>query len=73
MAEVRVLSFVFTIWDMVAKDPSRKAAICLDWLLTAETFDNFFNHWCPMVRAYYQRLLCWRICRCEGDADEVDE
>lgn len=73
MSEVRVLSFVFTIWDIVAKDPSRKAAICLNWLLTAETFDTFFNHWCPMVRAYFQRLLCWRICRCEGDADEVDE
>lgn len=73
MSEVRVLSFVFTIWDMVVKDPRRKAAICLDWLLTAETFDSFFNHWCPMIRAYYQRLLCWRICRCEGDANDVDE
>jgi len=72
MSEVRVLSFIFSIWEMAAGDPARKAAICLDWLLTEEVFDTFFNHWCPMVRAYYHRLLCWRICRCEGDADEVD-
>lgn len=72
MSEVRVLSFIFSIWDMVTEDPTRKAAICLDWLLTEEVFNTFFNHWCPMVRAYYHRLLCWRICRCEGDADEVE-
>ena len=72
MSEVRVLSFIFSIWDMVAENPTRKAAICLDWLLTEEVFNALFNHWCPMVRAYYHRLLCWRICRCEGDADEID-
>ncbi|PHH88618.1 hypothetical protein CDD83_7297 [Cordyceps sp. RAO-2017] len=72
MSEVRLLSFVYAIWDAVAKDPQRKAALCLDWLLTEETFDSFFNNWCPMVRAYYQRLLCWRICRDDGSANEVD-
>lgn len=72
MSEVRMLSFIYTIWDAVAKDPRRKAALCLDWLLTEETFNTYFNNWCPMVRAYYQRLLCWRICRDDGNANEVD-
>ena len=72
MAEVRVLSFIYAIWDTVTKDPRRKAALCLDWLLTEEVFHTYFSHWCPMVRAYYQRLLCWRICRCDGDPTEVD-
>lgn len=74
MSEVRVLSFIFSVWDIVTKDPKRKAAFCLDWLLSEETFDTFFNHWCPMVRAYYHRLLCWRICRDQGKTiDAVDE
>lgn len=72
MSEVRLLSFVFTMWDVLAKRPEQKAALCRDWLLTTETFEAFFNHWCPMVRAYYQRLLCWRICRDGGKANEVD-
>ncbi|KAM4059579.1 protein family UPF0592 [Hirsutella rhossiliensis] len=72
MSEVRMLSFLHTIWDAVAKDPRRKATFCLEWLLTEETFNSFFNNWCPMVRAYYQRLLCWRICRDDGNANEVD-
>lgn len=71
MSEVRVLSFLYSVWDALAKDPRRKATFCLDWLLTEETF-NAFNNWCPMVRAYYQRLLCWRICRDDGKANEVD-
>lgn len=72
MSEVRVLSFIYSIWDMLAKDAGRKENVCLGWLLTEDVFESFFNHWCPMVRAYYHRLLCWRICRFEGGADEVD-
>ncbi|KAI6783793.1 uncharacterized protein J7T54_001669 [Emericellopsis cladophorae] len=72
MSEVRVLSFIYTVWPIIVKDQTRKASVCLDWLLTEEVFDSFFNHWCPMVRSYYHRLLCWRICRCVGDADAVD-
>ncbi|KAM5356113.1 hypothetical protein ACJ41O_002759 [Fusarium nematophilum] len=72
MSEVRMISFIFAIWDAISKDPVRKLAICKDWLLTEETFNEFFNHWCPMVRAYYQRLLCWRLCRDAGTLDEVD-
>ncbi|GJN73085.1 hypothetical protein PLICBS_007161 [Purpureocillium lilacinum] len=72
MSEVRMLSFLFTVWDAITKDPRRKATLCLDWLLTEDTFNTFFNNWCPMVRAYYHRLLCWRICRDDGGANETD-
>ena len=72
VTEVRVLCFIFAIWDIIAKDPKRKTALCNDWLLTEEIFDAFYNHWCPLVRGYYHRLLCWRICRCDGNATAED-
>ncbi|CAJ2512723.1 Uu.00g008420.m01.CDS01 [Anthostomella pinea] len=72
MSEIRVLSLVFSIWDTISSDQGRKESVCLDWLLTEETFDRFFNNWCPMVRAYYMRLLCWRICRDAGSANGTD-
>jgi hypothetical protein len=73
MAEIRVISFVYMLWDAIVAEPSRKKALVIDWLLTDVTFDRFFNNWCPMVRAYYMRLFCWRICRDSGSANEVDE
>ncbi|KAG7101095.1 UPF0592 membrane protein C7D4.03c like [Verticillium longisporum] len=72
MTEIRLLSFIFTTWDAVTADPQRKQAVCLGWLLTEKTFNELFNHWCPMVRAYFMRLLCWRICRDAGSANEID-
>ncbi|KAK4239704.1 hypothetical protein C8A03DRAFT_13939 [Achaetomium macrosporum] len=72
MSEIRILSFIFSMWDVITADPFRKEALCLEWLLSEEVFAKFFNHWCPMVRAYYMRLLCWRICRDSGSANEVD-
>ncbi|KXX77455.1 hypothetical protein MMYC01_206087 [Madurella mycetomatis] len=72
MSEIRILSFIFSVWDAITADPARKEALCLEWLLSEEIFAKFFNHWCPMVRAYYMRLLCWRICRDSGSANEVD-
>ncbi|CAK7270135.1 hypothetical protein SEPCBS57363_003950 [Sporothrix epigloea] len=72
MSEIRVLSFVFSTWDIVAADPGRKEALCVDWLLTEEVFNKFFNNWCPMVRAYYMRVLCWRVCRDAGSSNELD-
>jgi hypothetical protein len=70
--DTRLLSFIYTAWDAITADPARKEALCLDWLLTEEVFDNYFNHWSTMVRAYYMRLLCWRMCRDTGRANELD-
>jgi len=72
MSEIRVFSFLFSSWNLITCDDERKRVLCLDWLLSEETFTEYFLHWCPMVRAYYMRLLCWRICRYEGDAKELD-
>ncbi|KAI1318149.1 DUF1765-domain-containing protein [Xylariaceae sp. FL0255] len=72
MSEVRVLSFIYSLWDSITSNPQRKEYVCLEWLLAEETFDRFFNNWCPMVRAYFMRLLCWRICRDAGNANEPD-
>ncbi|KAL7932240.1 DUF1765 domain-containing protein [Trichoderma chlorosporum] len=72
LSEIRMISFIFTIWDAIARNPEQKLMICRDWLLTEETFNSFFNNWCPMVRAYYMRLLCWRICRDQGSQNETD-
>ena len=72
MTELRLFSFLYTIWAAINADEQRKEAVCLGWLLSEETFNRYFNHWCPMVRAYYMRLLCWRICRDNGESSELD-
>lgn len=72
MSEIRLFAFLFGAWKTIASDPQQKETICLDWLLTENTFGTFFNHWCPMVRAYYMRLLCWRLCREDGEASDLD-
>ncbi|EPE25075.1 hypothetical protein GLAREA_11656 [Glarea lozoyensis ATCC 20868] len=72
MSEIRLFAFLFGSWNVLVQNERRKEVICMDWLLTEDTFERFFNHWCPMVRAYYMRLLCWRICRDDGEATDLD-
>lgn len=31
------------------------------WLMSPELWQRYFCHWHPLVRAYYLRLLCWRV------------
>ncbi|KAJ5047248.1 uncharacterized protein L3040_003087 [Drepanopeziza brunnea f. sp. 'multigermtubi'] len=72
MSEIRLFAFLYGSWHLITADERRKEIMCLQWLLSEETFDRFFNHWCPMVRAYFMRLLCWRLCRDEGEASDLD-
>lgn len=72
MSEIRLFALLYGAWNVITGDERRKEAICLEWLLKDEMFDKFFNHWCPMVRAYYMRLLCWRLCRDDGEATDLD-
>jgi hypothetical protein len=72
MSEIRLFAFLYGAWSVIINNEYRKEVMCLEWLLTEDTFDKFFNHWCPMVRAYYMRLLCWRLCRDDGEASELD-
>lgn len=71
-SEIRVLSLIFSIWDAITSNQNRKEMICFDWLLKEDIFYKWFNSWCPMVRAYFMRLLCWRICRDAGSANDLD-
>ncbi|TVY38508.1 UPF0592 membrane protein [Lachnellula subtilissima] len=72
MSEIRLFAFLYGTWNLITSDEHRKEVMCFEWLLTEDTFYRFFNHWCPMVRAYYMRLLCWRLCRDDGEATDLD-
>ncbi|KAJ5887984.1 hypothetical protein N7495_008025 [Penicillium taxi] len=72
LTEVRVFSFIFSVWGTWIASEERKSALCLDFLLDESIFYHYFNHWSPMVRAYYHRLLCWRVGRFNGEPSSVD-
>jgi hypothetical protein len=70
--EIKLYAFLYSIWSTLALDERRKASLCLDFLLEPAFFESRFNHWCPMVRSYYMRLLCWRVARHDGEDTEVE-
>jgi hypothetical protein len=70
-SEIKLYSFLYTVWVVVCGNADRRRQTC-EFLLDAEVFESRFNHWCPMVRAYYMRLLCWRLARFDGEAGEDD-
>ncbi|KAJ5235196.1 uncharacterized protein N7469_004364 [Penicillium citrinum] len=72
LTEVRVFSFIYCIWGTWTMTDERKASLCLDFLLHEPVFFQYFNHWSPMVRAYYHRLLCWRMGRFNGNPSAID-
>lgn len=72
MTELRVISFVHTIWNILVESDERKWKWCLEWLLSPPIWERFFYHWCPMVRAYYMRMVCWRISRYLGGESQID-
>ncbi|KAL8821116.1 MAG: hypothetical protein Q9223_000808 [Gallowayella weberi] len=72
MTEIRVYAFLYSVWGIITADTSRKHQVCLGWLLDEAYFNAQFNHWCPMVRAYYMRLLCWRVGRLGDFSSDVD-
>lgn len=73
MTEIRLYAFLYSLWGTITSDETRKSKICLEWLLNEEIFQSQFNHWCPMVRAYFMRLLCWRVARCDGRVTDLDK
>ncbi|CAG8032989.1 unnamed protein product [Penicillium olsonii] len=72
LTEVRVFSFLFCVWGTWVATEERKASLCLDFLLHEPTFYHYFNHWSPMVRAYFHRLVCWRVGRFQTDPSSLD-
>lgn len=65
--EIKLYAFLYSCWSIIAADDARKTSLCLDFLLEPEFFETRFNHWCPMVRSYFMRLICWRVARFDGD------
>ncbi|CAL5872541.1 uncharacterized protein PFLUO_LOCUS6805 [Penicillium psychrofluorescens] len=72
LTEVRVFSFLYCAWGTWTATELRKAGLTLDFLLQEPLFYHYFDHWSPMVRAYFHRLLCWRVGRFSGDPTPLD-
>ncbi|KAG0159335.1 hypothetical protein PDIDSM_6857 [Penicillium digitatum] len=72
LTEVRVFSFLFCIWGTWTATEERKASMCVNLLLHESVFYHYFNHWSPMVRAYFHRLLCWRVARFNTEPSSLD-
>ena len=73
MTEVRLFAFLFSMWGSMTQEDDRRHDIALDWLLTKGTFQAEFNHWCPMVRAFFMRLLIWRLARPAAGGSSLDQ
>ncbi|TID25063.1 DUF1765-domain-containing protein [Venturia nashicola] len=65
--EIRLYALLYGIWQHIAVEPKRKLHLCSSFLLEPAFFHSRFNHWCPMVRTYFMRLLCWRVARFDGE------
>lgn len=72
LTEVRVFSFLFSMWNTWVASEDRKADLCFGFLLHESWFYHYFNHWSPMVRSYFHRLLCWRVARLKDEPSPVD-
>ncbi|KAF2016313.1 DUF1765-domain-containing protein [Aaosphaeria arxii CBS 175.79] len=70
--EIKLYSFLYTAWPTIVVNEDRKTSLCLDFLLEPDFFESRFNHWCPMVRSYFMRLLCWRVARFDGDGSAAE-
>jgi hypothetical protein len=70
--EIKLYAFLYSSWCTLVTDERRKAGLCLDFLLEPAFFESRFNHWCPMVRSYFMRLICWRVARYDGNETDVE-
>lgn len=66
--EIRLFSLLYSVWAQITEDDNRKIELCTNFLLDPDIFITHFNHWCPMVRGYYMRLLSWRIARYDANS-----
>lgn len=72
LTEVRVFAFIYCVWTTWTSNEERKRDLCLGFLLHEDYFYHYFSHWSPMVRAYFHRLLCWRVARYNSDPSPTD-
>ncbi|EAS32601.3 uncharacterized protein CIMG_11159 [Coccidioides immitis RS] len=72
VTEVRAFAFIFAAWEAINRDERRKEQLCSGLLLQHQVFHHYFSHWSPMVRAYFHRLLCWRLARLSDQPSSLD-
>ena len=72
MTQIRLYAFLYTVWNTVICELGRKNDVCNDILLDPTIFSSQFNHYSPMVRAYFMRILCWRAGRTDEKYSEDD-
>ncbi|KAL8874077.1 MAG: hypothetical protein Q9174_000548 [Haloplaca sp. 1 TL-2023] len=72
MTEIRLYAFLYSMWGTLTGERGCKAELCLGWLLDEKYFQQKFGHWCPVIRAYYMRVLCWRVGRLDNTASKLD-
>lgn len=72
LTQIRLIAFVYSVWNIIIADEGRKEDLVLDWLLDEDIFNAHFCHWSPMVRHYFSRLLCWRVARLDRDPSDLD-
>lgn len=70
--EIKLYAFLYSSWCTLSMDERRKTSLCLDFLLEPDFFESRFNHWCPMVRSYFMRLICWRLARYDGEETDSE-
>ncbi|QGA12526.1 hypothetical protein EYB26_000170 [Talaromyces marneffei] len=72
MTEVRLFSFLFSMWKSWTSNKERYNDLCSRFLLHDDYFYTYFSHWNPMVRAYFLRLICWRVARFSANPTPVE-
>ncbi|KAF1836932.1 DUF1765-domain-containing protein [Decorospora gaudefroyi] len=70
--EIKLYAFLYSSWCTLVMDERRKTSLCLEFLLEPAFFESRFNHWCPMVRSYFMRLICWRVARFDGEETDAE-
>lgn len=65
---VRTLSFVYTHFELLTRDPACMNDLCLNTLLHPATFERLFLHWSRNVRVFFIRTLIWRVGQVWKDA-----
>jgi hypothetical protein len=70
--QVRLLSLIYLVWPAIAVDSARKTEICTTFLLEKAMFHFLFGNFSPVVRAFFMRLICWRVASCNGVISERD-
>jgi hypothetical protein len=74
---VRTLSFVYTHFELLTRDPVCMNDLCLNTLLHPAIFERLFLHWSRNVRVFFIRTLIWRVGQVWKDAlvrwDEASE